>query len=179
MLRDNTYWVESYNKKALGSDPSMNFLLEKKPAHWVCGHMHYKFKATVRHKEQNTEFLALSKPVRGKDDFIEFLDLPQRSLDRTLSHDLEWLSILNVTHRPPAFTAAQKNTFRVDRGMFSAAKSDIEARLGERTLEIDPNSFVRTKGPGYKPMIDFSYNPQTFALQELVGIKPFFLSGKH
>nr|CCC90495.1 conserved hypothetical protein [Trypanosoma congolense IL3000] len=121
LLRYKPYFKEDICHGALGNPHTGQLLHEAMPQYWISAHLHCRFEAAVVHDGvgnssnltnittppmtcQQTKFLALDKPAKGK-GFIDFVDIPvvrvpvERACDqgRIVHHPL-WLEVLRETH---------------------------------------------------------------------------------
>jgi lariat debranching enzyme len=197
LLRKKKHFEEDISRKSLGSPPSMRLLESLRPRFWFAGHLHVKFAALVRHvgHEWDTRFLALDKPLPGR-DFIQILDIPVR-IDSAgwgsncISYDPEWLTVLTISN---ALTPQVKRTDRLPHANIPTDDeiSNVKQRLRDAGIaKIDnagreyfpvPLNFQPTVIPyqpvgpldlgAYSPTImpDVEGNPQTDALLKLLGL---------
>jgi lariat debranching enzyme len=164
LLRRKKHFEEDIARSSLGSPPSMRLLESLRPRFWFAGHLHVKFAALVRHPghEWDTRFLALDKPLPGR-DFIQILDIPIRpdipgTGRNCFAYDPEWLAVVSVTN---ALTPPSKRTERFPAPAFPTTLevSSVVQRLRQAGLTA-----LDTTGREFFP-IPFNFQPTAATYQ--------------
>ena len=109
LLRKKKFLKEDIQKNQLGSVPAMEILKQLKPTYSFSAHLHVKFEAMISHENgASTHFLALDKciPHAPNRQFLQVIDLPEKSLDGGFQLDMEWLAITKANHAFQSFTKA-------------------------------------------------------------------------
>jgi len=110
LLRKKKFLKEDVEKNELGSVPAREILMKLKPEYWFSAHLHVKFEATVDHENGcKTYFLALDKCMpysQGNRQFLQVIDMPDKSAEGGFQLDPEWLAITKANHEFQSFTRA-------------------------------------------------------------------------
>lgn len=118
-----------------------------------------------------TRYLALSKPMPGKTDWVQVLDIPapDESTPPTLSYDPEWLAICKAAPPLPLGQRARP------------LPKDIRVRVAAERLGLDPRAFgpvsdvqvfaKTAPGEGEGDPEPHYVNPQTTAFCAMLGIE--------
>ncbi|XP_063591442.1 lariat debranching enzyme A-like [Penaeus indicus] len=102
LLKWKQHFRSEVKNNTLGSRPAEELLKKIRPKYWFSGHLHVKFPAVLRHKDENThkakvtKFLALDKCLPRR-DFLQVIEV-QNAGPLELSYDAEWLTILRLTN---------------------------------------------------------------------------------
>ncbi|XP_014368871.2 lariat debranching enzyme [Papilio machaon] len=179
LLKRKPFLREDIESNQLGSPPAERLLHLLKPDYWFSAHLHCQFAALVQHEEGETKFLALDKCL-PKRRHLQILDLPSTyDGDKTLKHDLEWLTILKDTNHLLSvknIDCHMPGPGGNERYDFSPTEEDKQKTLELMgSLTITNESFVKT-APIYKPgvpkssIIEPIENPQTVYICEKLGI---------
>lgn len=102
LLNRKPFFRKDIDEGRLGSPLFPPLLGKLKPRYWLSAHLHVYFTAEVKHSPSaGTKFLALDKCLPRR-NYLQFLSIdPQEgtSFSSNLSHDPEWLAILQKTNR--------------------------------------------------------------------------------
>lgn len=181
LFRKKKFLKEEVESNTLGSPPAEELLNLLKPRYWFSAHLHVKYAAVVKHtNNQSTKFLALDKCLPHR-DFLQVIDVPDKSPEGGFTLDDEWLAILkanhefhSVTQRPaqlPAYgnhEAVDINPFRnwiAERLNSIGPESRQPPRFSATRAAHDPLTETRRRGRAPDKVDE---NPQTRALMELL-----------
>jgi lariat debranching enzyme len=181
LYRKKKFLKDEIETNTLGSPPAEDLLKRLRPRYWFSAHLHVKYAALVKHEDgKTTKFLALDKCLPHR-DFLQVIDLPEKSPGGGFALDAEWLSILkanheyhSVTHQParlPGYGTPEAVDLDLHRKW-------ISARLGSNgESSTAPPEFVATR-PAHDPTMEtrrrgrapdvVDVNPQTQALMDLL-----------
>lgn len=142
LLREKKHFESDVRRGELGS-PALRLLLHKlQPQFYFAGHMHCLFRARVNHPDSSrvTDFVALDKALPRR-NFLEFVEIQERSADRILSFHLPWLSVLKQTDvlAPPSLGKRRiQLPVRLPIGKPPIALNQQSLSLLERFDALDP-----------------------------------------
>lgn len=90
--------ADEVRSNSLGSPAAEELLHTLQPKYWFSAHLHVKFAALVNHQSgAQTRFLALDKCLPHR-DFMQVVDIPDKSPAGGFWLDPEWLAILRANH---------------------------------------------------------------------------------
>jgi lariat debranching enzyme len=181
LFRKKKFLKDEIESNTLGSPPAEELLKRLKPKYWFSAHLHVKYAALVKHEdEKTTKFLALDKCLPHR-DFLQVIDLPEKSAEGGFALDEEWLAILkanheyhSVTHRPaqlPAYGTPEAidlephKKWVSERLQAAGSSATVPPEFVATRPAYDPSSETRRKG---RAPADVDVNPQTKALMDLL-----------
>ena len=188
LTREKPFLKSEIEDSSLGSPPGEDLLRALQPTYWFSAHLHVKFAALVDHGNgRRTKFLALDKCL-PKRDFMQIIDLPDKSAGDGFWLDPEWLGILRANHgHHPIWETKNANARVADRAESEKHRAWVDARLRENggddekktkkhrhppfpfapTARAHAPSDRRRPGQGDAPSV-VPRNPQTVALMDLL-----------
>ena len=186
LTRKKPFLKREIEDSSLGSPPGEDLLNTLQPTYWFAAHLHVKFAALVDHGNgRHTKFLALDKCL-PKRDFMQIIDLPDKSAGDGFWLDPEWLGILRANHgNHPIGNERHANARVADRAARTKHRAWVDARLASETetethsrLKRPPFPFAptapahapsdrRRPGTGDAPSV-VHRNPQTVALLDFL-----------
>ncbi|XP_072384494.1 lariat debranching enzyme [Diabrotica undecimpunctata] len=182
LLKKKPLFKEDIEKNQLGSQPNTDLLFHLKPAYWFAAHLHCKFSAVVRHKDDSmTRFLALDKCL-PKRKFLQVLDIPHNGDSKIeIAYDLEWMSILYLTNHLLSVKSTKNympgpgSTERYEFTPTEQEKTNVMKRFRDNL--VVPRIFSKT-AVAYSPNSKKNdvkqpepiLNPQTVTLCEILAI---------
>ncbi|KAG5893177.1 hypothetical protein JTB14_000437 [Gonioctena quinquepunctata] len=155
LLKRKPHFKEDVDNEELGSKPCEDLLHHLKPTYWFAAHLHCKYAALVRHKDETeTKFLALDKCLPKK-KFLQVVDVKHNEDAKIeISYDLEWLTILYLTNH--LLSVKNSNTYMPgpgtkERWNFTPTQEEINHVSTRFNNDlVVPKSFSRT-APAYDP----------------------------
>lgn len=181
LFRKKKFLRDEIESNSLGSPPAEELLKRLKPSYWFSAHLHVKYAALVKHEDdKTTKFLALDKCLPRR-DFLQVIDLPDKSAEGGFSLDEEWLSILKANHEyhSVTHTPAQLPAYGTPEAVeIEPHRKWVSDRLGTvGPSAITPPAFAATR-PAYDPSMEtrrrgrapdtVDVNPQTQAIMDLL-----------
>ncbi|XP_042395988.1 lariat debranching enzyme-like [Zingiber officinale] len=179
LVQHKPFFKEEIEKRTLGSMPAAELLSQLKPQYWFSAHLHCKFSAVVKHKEDDsiTKFLALDKCLPGR-SFLQIIDINSNSGPHEIHYDDEWLAITRKFNS--VFPLSRKSIrFRSEQYDKQIYCEWVRNKLNARGAR--PFDFVQTVAP-FHPSQPFNNrsttghcrNPQTESLLEFLEL-PYLL----
>ncbi|XP_042863744.1 lariat debranching enzyme-like [Penaeus japonicus] len=188
LLKWKQHFRSEVKNNTLGSRPAEELLKKIRPKYWFSGHLHVKFPAVLRHKEENThkakvtKFLALDKCLPRR-DFLQVIEV-QNTGPLELSYDAEWLAILRLTNHLLSVgtrTVYMPGPGGSERYQFTPSKEEIEETIQLMGCDLRiPLDFVPTaqsyESSQGKPRMEQVHmpqpllNPQTIAFCDKLGL---------
>ncbi|XP_074563171.1 lariat debranching enzyme [Curcuma longa] len=179
LVQHKPFFKEEIQKRTLGSMPAAELLSQLKPQYWFSAHLHCKFSAVVKHKEDGsiTKFLALDKCLPGR-SFLQIIDINSNSGPHEIHYDDEWLAITRKFNS--VFPLSRKSIhFRPEQYDKQDYCEWVRNKLNVRGAR--PFDFVQTVAPFHpsQPLTNRSTtghcrNPQTESLLEFLEL-PYLL----
>ena len=181
LFRKKKFLRDEIESNSLGSPPAEELLKRLKPSYWFSAHLHVKYAALVKHEDdKTTKFLALDKCLPRR-DFLQVIDLPDKSAEGGFSLDEEWLSILKANHEYHSVThsPAQLPAYGTPEAVeIEPHRKWVSDRLGTvGPSATTPPAFAATR-PAYDPSMEtrrrgrapdtVDVNPQTQAIMDLL-----------
>ncbi|KAG7157311.1 lariat debranching enzyme A-like isoform X2 [Homarus americanus] len=152
LMKWKQHFRSEIENNTLGSRAAEDLLKKIRPKYWFSGHLHVKFPAVLRHKDENTQkvkvtkFLALDKCLPRR-DFLQVIEVPSTQ-PLEISYDAEWLTILRLTNHLLSVgtqTVYMPGPGGSERYQFTPTKEEIEEtiQMMNGNLRI-PNNFSPT-----------------------------------
>lgn len=150
LIRHKPFFEKEICTGDFGNPATACLLATMKPRYWFAAHLHTKFCASVSHGDQATEFTALDKPLPGRRQFIDFLNIsplqdssdaqPRDMEARELSvyYDEEWLALLSQCNSrvPVGYNKYRAEELAVQSPDMEARKAIQEAFMRYREAEL-------------------------------------------
>ncbi|KAK8746073.1 hypothetical protein OTU49_017251 [Cherax quadricarinatus] len=172
LVKWKQHFRSEIENSSLGSRAAEDLLKKLRPKYWFSGHLHVKFPAVLRHKDENTQkvkvtkFLALDKCLPRR-DFLQVIDVPSTH-PLELSYDAEWLTILRLTNH--LLSVGTQSVYMPgpggsERYQFTPTKEEIQETIQMMNGNlVIPKKFTSTaetynKNKG-KPRMDLIHMPQ-------------------
>ncbi|ROT77735.1 Lariat debranching enzyme [Penaeus vannamei] len=188
LLKWKQHFRSEIKNNTLGSRPAEELLKKIRPKYWFSGHLHVKFPAVLRHKDENThkakvtKFLALDKCLPRR-DFLQVIEV-QNAGPLELSYDAEWLTILRLTNHLLSVgtrTVYMPGPGGSERYQFTPTKEEIDDTIQMMGCNMRvPLDFVPTaqsyESSQGKPKMEQVHmpqpllNPQTIAFCDKLGL---------
>ncbi|XP_073128491.1 lariat debranching enzyme-like [Henckelia pumila] len=183
LLRQKPFFEQEIEEGTLRNRAAAELLRTLKPSHWFSAHLHCKFSAFVRHKENGsvTKFLALDKCLPGQ-IFLQVVDIPSEVGPYELQYDEEWLAItrkFNPVFPRTRYRANFSYLFYIDakldiRDCRQFVRNKMQMRSGKPFQFIHTAPCYNTVQPGsIKYPFGHCRNPQTEALLRLLELEYF------
>ena len=156
LTREKPFLRREIEDSSLGSPPGEDLLNTLQPSYWFAAHLHVKFAALVDHGNgRHTKFLALDKCL-PKRDFMQIIDLPDKSAGDGFWLDPEWLGILRANHlNHPIGNERNANARVADRADRVKHRAWVDARLASET-ETETDSETRAEARLKRPPFPFA-----------------------
>ncbi|XP_029968182.1 lariat debranching enzyme isoform X2 [Salarias fasciatus] len=160
LLRKKKFLRHEVESSSLGSPAAEELLAHLQPSYWFSAHLHVKFAAVMQHPPKGnaapreTKFLSLDKCLPHR-EFLQIVDVPERSDSEGLEYDPEWLAILKATDSlqrttPDPWNPPENNGLH-DRWDFRASEAAMMEVVEDLSGELSvPENFSRTV-PAFNP----------------------------
>lgn len=188
LKRWKRHFATEIDNNTLGSRAAEDLIKKLRPNYWFSGHLHVKFPALMKHKDENTQkgkvtkFLALDKCLPRR-DFLQLIELPSTQ-PHELYYDAEWLTILRLTNHLLSIgvqTVYMPGPGGSERYQFTPSEEEIKETLQmmNDNLRIPENfaptaeSFDETKIQLKMELVQMPeplLNPQTTAFCDKLGL---------